>query len=226
LSPEPAIVARLARRYPPDRWALVPQVRSAQGGRTEGLRIADLIAAAFWPSDNGRVEMVEIKVSAGDLRRETPQKSAPFIPYAAACWIAAPAPWNRVVPSKSVLPEGWGLLSVGTGEPAVIVQAEEREPMERLSPFELALLRAAVANTGESAAGDAPLVEVIRPFLSRGHVGLGCHHAAMSLAKTTPDKLPCLGCRDGRPTDPEAIADAAPEQVARYLALCEGRRVA
>jgi hypothetical protein len=37
----------------------------------------------------------------------------------------------------------------------------------------------------------------------------------MSLAKTTPDRLPCLGCRDGRPTDPEAIeaaiADATPE---------------
>jgi hypothetical protein len=87
-----------------------------------------------------------------------------------------------------------------------------------------------VANTGESAAGDAPLVEVIRPFLSRGHVGLGCHRAVMSLAKPTPDKLPRLGCRDGRPTDPEAIeaaiADASSEQLARYQALCAGRRVA
>ena len=52
----------------------------------------------------------------------------------------------------------------------------------------------------------------------------------MSLAKTTPEKLPCLGCRDRRPTDPgaieAAIADATPEQLARYLALCTGRVVA
>ena len=152
------------------------------------------------------------------------------MPYASACWIAVPAPWHRVVPSKSLVPEGWGLLSVGTGAPMVIVPAAEREPVERLSPFELALLRAAVANTGEHAAGDALLVEVIRPFLSRGHVGLGCHHAAMSLAKTTPERLPCLGCRDGRPTDPEAIeaaiADATLEQLARYAARCVSHRVA
>jgi hypothetical protein len=119
---------------------------------------------------------------------------------------------------------------VGTGAPTVIVRARERRPAKRLSPFALALLRAAVANTGEHRARDAPLVEVIRPFLSRGHVGLACHHVAMSLAKMTPEKLPCLGCRDGRPTDPEAIeaaiADATPEQRARYAALCVGSGVA
>jgi hypothetical protein len=233
LSREPraeAIAKRLAARYPSDRWALVPQVRSAQGGRVEGLRVADLVAVAFWPSDRGRVELIEIKVSTRDLRRETPEKSAPFVPYASAYWIAVPAPWHRVVPSKGLLPEGWGLLSVGTGAPEVIVQAPERAPVERLSAFELALLRAAVASTSEHAAQDAPLVEVVRPFLSRGHVGLGCHHVAMSLAKTPPERLPCLGCREGRPTDPEAIeaaiADAKAEQLARYAALCTGRRPA
>jgi hypothetical protein len=133
-----------------------------------------------------------------------------------------------VVRAKSDLPDGWGLLSVGTGEPAEIVPAPARRPEKRLSPFALALLRAAAASTGEHRALDAPLVEVIRPFLSRGHVGLACHHVAMSLAKRMPDKLPCLGCRDGRPTDPEAIeaaiADATDEQRARYAALCSARR--
>jgi hypothetical protein len=196
----------------------------------EGLRVADVVAVAFWPSDRGRVELVEIKISAADLGRETPEKSAPFMPYVAARWIAVPAPWQRVVPSKSLLPNGWGLLSVGTGAPKVIERAPERKPLEWLSSFELALLHAAVANTGEHRAIDAPLVEVIRPFLSRGHVGLACHHVAMSLAKTTPEKLPCLGCRDGRPTDPEAIEaamrEATPEQRERYAALCADRRVA
>jgi hypothetical protein len=57
------------------------------------------------------VELVEIKVSASDLRRETPTKGAPFVRYAAACWIAVPAPWQRVVPTRTLLPKGWGLLS-------------------------------------------------------------------------------------------------------------------
>jgi hypothetical protein len=228
-SHERALTAKLVARYPPDRWALVPQVRSALGGHPEGLRVADLLAVAFWPSDHGRVELVEIKVSATDLGRETAEKSAPFAEYASACWIAVPAPWQRVVHAKGDLPDGWGLLSVGTGGPAEIVPAPARRPEKRLSPFALALLRAAVANTSEHPALDAPLVEVIRPFLSRGHVGLACHHVAMSLAKKTPDKLPCLGCRDGRPTDPEAIeaaiTDATPDQLARYAALCTGGNV-
>jgi hypothetical protein len=71
-------------------------------------------------------------------------------------------------------------------------------------------------------------VEVVRAFLSRGHVGLGCHHVAMSLAKTTPERLPCFACREGRPTDPEAIeaaiADATAEQLVPYAAHCAGRR--
>jgi hypothetical protein len=229
VSHEATVAERLRLTYPSDRWALVRHVRSALGerGRSEGVRIADVIAVGLYDGD---VDFIEIKCSAGDLRRETPEKSAPFLQYASRRWIAARSPWKNVVPSKSLLPNGFGLLSVGTGRPEVIVSAEEHEPPEKLSVFARALLRAAVANTGESAAGDAPLVEVIRPFLSRGHVGLGCHHAAMSLAKTTPDKLPCLGCRDGHPTDPEAIeaaiADASPEQLARYAALCAGRRVA
>ena len=143
---------------------------------------------------------------------------------------AAAPPWQNVVPSKSLVLRPWGLLSTGTGKPAVIVEAEECEPAEQLSVLELALLRAALANTSESVAGAAPLIEVIRPFLSRGHVGLGCHHVAMSLAKTLPPKLPCWGCFEGRPTDPQAIEaaieDATPEQLARYAALCAGRRVA
>jgi hypothetical protein len=227
---ERAIARKLIARYPSDRWALVPQVRSAQGGRAEGLRVADLVAVTFWPSDRGRVELVEVKASAADLRRETPEKSAPFVVYASACWIAVPAPWPRVVPSKTLLPDTWGLLSVGTGAPEVIVRAAEREPAERLPPFALALLRAAVAVQGDQSDGDAPLVEVVRPYLSRGHVGLACHHAVPSLAKVVPKRLPCPACAAGRPSDPEAleaaIRDATPDELARYAALFAGRSVA
>src|SRR6202042_3076791 len=98
------------------------------------------------------------------------------------------SPWQRVVPSKSLVPDGWGLYSCGTGRPTVVLPAHDNQAAEPLSPFELALPRAAqpVGGAGALLVGDeaeAPIVDVIRPYLSRGHVGLGCHHAAMSMAK-------------------------------------------
>jgi hypothetical protein len=124
---EAAIAERLRRAYPSDRWALLRHVWSAIGerGRSEGVRIADVIAVGLYDGD---VDFIEIKCSAGDLRRETPEKSAPFLRYASRCWIAARSPWKDVVPSKSLLPDGFGLLSVGTGKPEIIVPAEETEP--------------------------------------------------------------------------------------------------
>ena len=99
---EEAIAARLVVRYPADRWALLRHVRSAPGGRVDGLRIADVIAVALWPSMGPKLEVIEIKDSAGDLRRELeqPEKNAPFAAYASARWIAVAAPWKRVVTSK------------------------------------------------------------------------------------------------------------------------------
>jgi hypothetical protein len=143
---EHAIAARLARVYPPERFALLPQVASIPGARVQGVRVIDLLAVALWPSDRGRVELVEIKCSADDWRSETPGKSAPFMPYASACWFAVPAPWQRVVQTKAIFRErwpGWGLWSVGTGKPEEIVPAERRRPTESIDPFTLSLLRAA-----------------------------------------------------------------------------------
>lgn len=54
--------------------------------------------------------------------------------------------------------------------------------------------------------------------------------ASRAPSEDAPDKLPCLGCKDRRPTDPEAIGaaieDATHEQLARCAALCAGSRVA
>jgi hypothetical protein len=135
-----------------------------------------------------------------------------------------PSPWNDVVTSDELLPEGMGHYSVGTGKPVPVRPAPRVEPSERLSAFELSLLRAAhVAAEATGIVGDAPMVEVVRPYLGGGHVGLGCHHAAMWLAKTTPDKLPCSGCKHGRPTDREAIEgairDATQAELEGYAAL-------
>jgi hypothetical protein len=176
------------------------------------------------------VEVVEIKETSADFRNELdrPAKSAPFAPHAWARWFAVPTPYTDVVPSPSLVPRPWGLLSVGTGAPVPIVEAEQVEPEERLPPFALALLRAMQVAEGRGSAGDAPLVDVVRPFLGRGHVGLACFHVAMHLEKKPPPRLPCVGCRDGLPTDREAIEaairDAGPEDLERYAALIEAQR--
>jgi hypothetical protein len=107
-------------------------------------------------------------------------------------------------------------------------EAEQVEPEERLSAFALAFLRAMQVGEAKGPVGDAPLVDVVRPFLGGGHVGLACFHVAMHLEKRVPPRLPCVGCRDGRPTDREAIEaaiqDASREELEGYAALIEAQR--
>jgi hypothetical protein len=102
------------------------------------------------------------------------------------------------------------------------------KPEERLSPFALALLRAMQVAESRGPAGDAPLVDVVRPFLGRGHVGLACFHVATHLEKRPPLRLPCVGCRDGLPTDRDAIEaairDSGDDDLERYAALIEAQR--
>jgi len=155
---EDAVAGRLRATYPADRWALVRHVASEPGARSAGVRVVDLIAVGLWPSMGPRVELVEVKVTADDFRRETPEKSAPFLRYVSARWFAVPPEIVRTV--RPLLPEGRGLLSVGTEHPTVIVQAPALEPVDRLSPFELALLRAAVSG---SSAPTAPGLSKIMP---------------------------------------------------------------
>jgi hypothetical protein len=138
------ILVGLRRRYPAPEWSLLSEVRTATGD-VEGLRIADAIAVALWPSNGGRIHGIEIKLSRGDFLRERarPAKSAPFRALCSAWYLATPAPWKRLLLSRSELPEGWGLLEVGTGDPVVVVEAPERPRPELTPDFVLALLRAA-----------------------------------------------------------------------------------
>jgi hypothetical protein len=234
MSREATIAERLRRQYPADRWAFLRQVQSAPGARVEGVRVADVIAVALWPSMGPRVEFIEIKDSTQDLDREGPEKSAPFARYATRRYIAVSSPWQRVVPSKDRLPQGFGLWSCGTGRPRPIVPAHDNQGAEPLPPFALCLLRAAQREamaTSASAAGiDIPMVAVTRPYLSRNRIGLGCGHAVTSLAKVKPDRVPCEGCLLGWPADAEmieaAIADAGADQLDRFAALIAARRAA
>jgi hypothetical protein len=145
---EAAIAARLVRRYTPDRWAVLRQVQNIPGARVQGVRVADVICVALWPSMRGRVEVVEIKCRADDAQHEweDPEKGEAFDPWATARWFAVPCPWQRVMVSEAIFRErfpGCGLLSVGTGAPRPIVPADKRKPTAKLDPFMLSLLRAA-----------------------------------------------------------------------------------
>jgi hypothetical protein len=228
-----AILAGLRRHYPAPEWALLTEVRTATGD-TEGLRIADVIAVSLWPSRGSRIHGIEIKLSRGDFLRERarPAKSAPFRALCSAWYLATPAPWKRLLLSRSELPDGWGLLEVGTGDPVVVVEAPERPRAELTPDFVLALLRAATrASEIVQLAPGVPVHAITRPHLARDLVGLACGHAApRPLAKTMPSRVPCFGCAEGRPTDREivlaAIEDASADDLGAFAEALTARGAA
>jgi hypothetical protein len=236
-----AVLAGLRRRYAAPEWAMLTEVRTSTGfAHADGFRIADVLGVALWPSAGGKREGVEIKIDRGDFAREMrhPGKSAPFREVCTAWYLAVPAPWKHVVQARSSVPEGWGLLEVGTGDPVVVVPAPERNAAELPHGIMLALLRAATRETaaGEAAMAtaalpDMPSQPVTRPYLSRTTVGLSCGHAVLRpLTKTLPPKLPCGSCALGHPTDREmvlaAIEDANAEDLSRFEAALAARGAA
>lgn len=95
------------------------------------------------------------------------------------------------------------MIEVGTGKLNVVRLAEEREAEEPATGFLRSLLRCAARDVLAAAEGDAgddvfaPMVEVNRPHLSRGHVDLLWGHAAVRpLAKPYNMNLRCFR-RDG-----------------------------
>ena len=138
------------------------------------------------------------------------------------------------IPSKALLPQGWGLYACGsTGKPRRIVPARDNQGAEPLPPFALALLRSsqplrASGLPDVEGLEDVPIVEVTRPYLARGTVGLACGHTAASLAKTPPVRLPCQACKEGLPTELElaeaVIRDASRSELDRLASLVEAQR--
>lgn len=225
----PALIARLRETlYAAPEWALFDQVRSTTGAGVEVLRTADAIAAHTWgPAETWRLHGLEVKLSRPDWLRELarPEKAAPIKLFCAAWYLVVPAPWKRVVLAAGELPDGWGLLEVGTGDPVVVVEALERDAEQPTTGFLRALLRAAASAQlrAELGADDVPLVPVARA-LSGQHVGLACGHVLLHppLTKGRPVPLPCVACAKGLPVDIEvalaAIGDASPADRRRLLA--------
>jgi hypothetical protein len=131
-----------------------------------------------------------------------------------------PCPWKKIVLTLDELPEGWGLIEVGTGDPFVVHEARDRDAEEPTATFLHALCRAASTAQAEADAGqdvlDVPLVPVGRR-LGRGRVvcirGHVIDHAPMPKAPRV-DRVPCAACAEEQPSDVEAtlyaIEDATP----------------
>lgn len=214
------MIAKVAQaRFPSPQHAVFTEVRSHIGpGAPEVLRRADMIALDFYPRGRPwRLHGGEAKTDPDDLARELDDltKSSPF-QFCCDTWnLIVPAPYKRFLRNR-VIPQGWGLQEVGAGGVVEIIAPEEREAEEPTPGFLRALFRSALASAEraqETFAGiDAPLSPIIRPGLSRTHVGLGCWHVApRPLTKILPRALPCWSCAAGLPTDFEMLEAAALE---------------
>jgi hypothetical protein len=224
------LLDKLEYRYPSGEWALLHEVKSsniAAAAAHDVLRRAEALAVKlsghWW-----QIEGFQLKVSRADWLRELrdPTKCGPLQAFCSAFWVVVPAPRKAVIHSLDELPNRWGLMEAGTGEPVVIVEAALRQAEEPTAGFGMELVRRALARgqrgDGRQIAG-VPLRTISR-ILDREHVGLVCGHVApRPLAKREPGLVPCGSCAMGLPGDEEivtaAIQSATPEEKARYRAL-------
>jgi hypothetical protein len=209
-------------------WVLATEVRSATG-RVEGLRVADAVAVSVWPSMGLEIHGFELKVSRKDWQAELaqPAKAREIGRFCSRWYLVVPAPWKNVVTSLSELPEGWGLITIGTGGAEVVREAEERQAQEPTPAFLQALLRAGARGSAVEGTS-APLVRITRPHLSRTLVGLACGHTAPApMAKKMPLSVQCWSCAEGRPSDLEMVRafleEASPEVLAEVSREVEER---
>jgi hypothetical protein len=102
------LLARLARRYPAPRYALLPQVRS-NTGLEPGYRMADAVAMSLWPSRGLTIEGFEIKTSRRDWTRELedPGKADVIGRLCDRWWVVA---GQAEIVAPGELPDAWGLL--------------------------------------------------------------------------------------------------------------------
>lgn len=103
------------------RYVCMAHVRSDAG--FDAQRTADFMALDLWPSQGLVLHGHEVKISRSDWLNELkdPEKAGAFIPHMDYWWL--------VIADKSMvrageLPEGWGMMHVGTdGQLRVVKQA-------------------------------------------------------------------------------------------------------
>lgn len=109
------------------RYVCMAHVRSDAG--FDAQRTADFMALDLWPSQGLVLHGHEVKISRSDWLNELkdPEKAGAFIPHMDYWWL--------VIADKSMvrageLPEGWGMMHVGTdGQLRVVKQAPRLRPV-------------------------------------------------------------------------------------------------
>lgn len=129
--------------YPPDAFALLPQVGNGTGSHLR--RHADAIAISLWPSRGLTLEGFEMKCSRGDWLRELamPEKAdatARFCDY-----------WSLVCSDASVvvdgeLPEAWGLLVFDGAKLKRVAKPKKLDALPVTRAFVAALARSMQKN--------------------------------------------------------------------------------
>lgn len=142
------IIDVLARKKWPDSdYLLIPE--APQDSSRQGRR-ADLLVIALWQSRGLQRDVVEIKVSVADWRRElkNAEKADWWFHHANKFWVAVPSYIAMTV--REELPTGWGLLACTPDTVTVLVSADRHDAEPLTWPQTVGLLRAA-ADAGVNA---------------------------------------------------------------------------
>lgn len=140
--------------YPPEQFALLPQVSNGTGAN-RNRRHADGIALGLWPSRGIDLHGFEIKCYRGDWLRElkAPAKAEEIAQYCNYWWIVAPT--AEMVPAEE-LPRGWGLYAWDGQKLKRQIAANHRKSVPIDLKFMAAILRQAQSCVGpESAVNEA-----------------------------------------------------------------------
>ena len=134
--------ARLRRKFPPDQYAMLYEVRDAAGFAAS--RSADVVMIGLWPSRGCLIEGMEIKVSRTDWLRELkkPQKAEAFVPYCDHWWIVT---GDAGIVKESELPPTWGLMVASGRGLGVVREAPKLEPKALDRTLLAAMLKRATA---------------------------------------------------------------------------------
>lgn len=207
------LLEKLAKLYTFPDWRFLPEVRNTVG-ISEVVRYADALAISLKPHEPWTCLRFEIKRTPQDWKREkeNPAKSAAHTPYVTSSYLVVPAPRKNVIWDLDDLPDGWGLIELGTGSVDssgnylgnVVVVAREVPPLD----FLRATWRAQTRAEEKDAIGDVPLVRIADRRFAHGKLRLECGHVVDGQPKRRDMKWPCAPCGNGAPP-PADVARAA-----------------
>lgn len=140
------IMDALRRRYPPEAYAFLEEVRNAAG--FDASRSCDAVAMSLWPCNGLQLHGFEVKASRGDWLRElkTPEKAAALLPFFDRWWLVLGDP---TIAKTEEVPDSWGILVLYGGRLHLARPAAKLDAVPVSRGFLAALLRRATITRAE-----------------------------------------------------------------------------